>query len=189
MNGALLKNASQQQQKYGIVLDAGSSHTEVTLYKWLGDQKDNTGIVHEVTSCETEHGLDDREEDVNATLEELMPCVRYATSAIDFDKQGSTPVFLGATAGMRILGLKKPAVADLIFNSVQKALLGFKDEEKAFRVEQVRTLTGQEEGLFAWIAANFLKHNFAVSSAPPRQTVGESIILSVKQHPRQLSAS
>lgn len=38
--------------QYGIVFDAGSSHTSMYLYKWNSTKTNNTGEVKEVISCE-----------------------------------------------------------------------------------------------------------------------------------------
>lgn len=175
------------------MLDAGSSHTEVALYKWLGDQVQNTGIVYEVTSCETHNGIDDFEEKIAATLADLMPCVRNVTGSIDFDKQGATPVYLGATAGMRLLKMQKPVVAQHIFSAIESELRSYRDDDKSLSVRQVRVLTGAEEGLFAWIATNFLLNNFPRSteeaSAAPRQTAGELQKTDVAPHARRVIAS
>lgn len=143
----------------------------------MGDQQNNTGIVFEVTHCETNAGIDDNEDNVNATLAELLPCVRNVTRNIDFDQNGHTPIYLGATAGMRLLELKRPAVATLIFEQVKSSLGNYTDEDKVFSVKQVRTLSGQEEGLFAWIAANFLLTNFNDKHGQaPKVTVGEKLV-------------
>lgn len=40
-----------------MVIDAGSSHSRVTLYQWQGDKFNQTGLVHEVTYCETDRGI------------------------------------------------------------------------------------------------------------------------------------
>lgn len=45
--------------QYGIVLDAGSSHTSMFVYKWPADKENDTGIVGQHSSCDVqgEHGL------------------------------------------------------------------------------------------------------------------------------------
>jgi len=37
--------------QYGIVLDAGSSHTSMFIYKWPADKQNGTGIVSEHSKC------------------------------------------------------------------------------------------------------------------------------------------
>lgn len=38
--------------QYGIVLDAGSSHTSVYIYKWPAEKDNNTGRVEQTHSCQ-----------------------------------------------------------------------------------------------------------------------------------------
>lgn len=40
--------------QYGIVLDAGSSHTNVYVYEWPAEKENNTGMVHQIHVCEVE---------------------------------------------------------------------------------------------------------------------------------------
>nr|KAF6455874.1 ectonucleoside triphosphate diphosphohydrolase 1 [Rousettus aegyptiacus] len=37
--------------KYGIVLDAGSSHTTLYIYKWPGEKENDTGVVNQLEEC------------------------------------------------------------------------------------------------------------------------------------------
>lgn len=37
--------------QYGIVLDAGSSHTALYIYKWQADKQNGTGVVTQHTEC------------------------------------------------------------------------------------------------------------------------------------------
>lgn len=37
--------------QYGIVLDAGSSHTAMFVYKWPSDKENETGIVSQHSEC------------------------------------------------------------------------------------------------------------------------------------------
>lgn len=37
--------------QYGIVLDAGSSHTSMYIYKWPADKQNGTGIVTQHNEC------------------------------------------------------------------------------------------------------------------------------------------
>lgn len=40
--------------QYGIVLDAGSSHTAMFIYKWPADKENDTGVVSEHSVCDVE---------------------------------------------------------------------------------------------------------------------------------------
>lgn len=38
--------------QYGIVLDAGSSHTSMYVYQWPAEKANDTGIVKQIDMCE-----------------------------------------------------------------------------------------------------------------------------------------
>lgn len=40
--------------QYGIVLDAGSSHTSLFIYKWPADKQNGTGVVTQHGECHAE---------------------------------------------------------------------------------------------------------------------------------------
>lgn len=40
--------------QYGIVLDAGSSHTSMYVYQWPAEKENDTGIVRQMDMCEVE---------------------------------------------------------------------------------------------------------------------------------------
>lgn len=37
--------------QYGIVLDAGSSHTSIYVYRWPADKQNGTGVVTQHSEC------------------------------------------------------------------------------------------------------------------------------------------
>lgn len=41
----------QPSPQYGIVLDAGSSHTAMYIYKWPADKQNGTGVVTQHSEC------------------------------------------------------------------------------------------------------------------------------------------
>lgn len=40
--------------QYGIVLDAGSSHTNLYVYTWPAEKENDTGVVQQVEVCKVE---------------------------------------------------------------------------------------------------------------------------------------
>lgn len=37
--------------QYGLVFDAGSTHTSLYIYRWPADKENGTGIVSQVEAC------------------------------------------------------------------------------------------------------------------------------------------
>ncbi|RWS08400.1 ectonucleoside triphosphate diphosphohydrolase 2-like protein, partial [Dinothrombium tinctorium] len=146
---------------YGIVIDAGSARSEVSLFKWLGDHTNRTGVVFEVTDCETHEGIDDNEDNVKPTINHLVKCVKTISQFIDLDKKSVTPLYFGATAGMRILQVGKPSLAEFIINSIKKAFAKLKVNGKVISARDIRIIPGKEEGVFSWISVNYLLKNIA----------------------------
>ena len=88
--------------------------------------------------------------------EYLKPLIDFAASVIPTKEHGSTPIYLLATAGMRLLPADQ---RDAVLLSTCAYLQSY-----AFLlpdcVENVRVITGQEEGLYGWIAVNYLMDGF-----------------------------
>ncbi|XP_044292126.1 ectonucleoside triphosphate diphosphohydrolase 1 isoform X3 [Varanus komodoensis] len=76
-------------------------------------------------------------------------------------KHAETPVYLGATAGMRLLRLENGDVAQKVLSAVEATLRLY-----PFRFQGARILSGEEEGAYGWITLNYLLGNFKQSIWP-----------------------
>ncbi|CAG5867224.1 unnamed protein product [Menidia menidia] len=89
---------------YGIVLDAGSSHTALYIYKWPGDKQNGTGVVTQHSHCHVKGGgISSYADQKGKAGQSLQACLDQALKDIPKDRHKMTPVYLGATAGMRLL--------------------------------------------------------------------------------------
>ncbi|GFS81102.1 ectonucleoside triphosphate diphosphohydrolase 1 [Nephila pilipes] len=132
---------------YGVVIDAGSTHTEVFLYFWSGSKDHGTGVVKQKDSCEYEVGIANGIDPGN-----IISCVNNVTSLIP--KGAPLPrLYLGATGGMRLLNLSNPRDANLILMTLKYAL-----STSPVQVKTVDIIQGEDEAMFSWISTNFLKH-------------------------------
>ncbi|XP_006893061.1 PREDICTED: ectonucleoside triphosphate diphosphohydrolase 3 [Elephantulus edwardii] len=142
--------------KYGIVLDAGSSRTTVYMYQWPAEKENNTGVVSQTFRCSVKgSGISsyaNNPEDVPKAFEDCMQKVKEQLPA---HLHASTPIHLGATAGMRLLRLQNETAANGVLASIQNY---FKSQPFDFRGAQI--ISGQEEGVYGWITANYLMGNF-----------------------------
>ncbi|KAJ8263136.1 hypothetical protein COCON_G00155930 [Conger conger] len=142
--------------QYGIVFDAGSTHTALFLYKWPGAKENNTGVVSQVLVCDVEGpGISSYANDPPAAGQSLTVCLDDAKKAIPIGQERNTPVYLGATAGMRLLRLQNATKADQVMEEVAKTI-----KEYPFDFQGARILLGTEEGAFGWITINYILEGF-----------------------------
>nr|XP_055186880.1 ectonucleoside triphosphate diphosphohydrolase 8 isoform X3 [Nyctereutes procyonoides] len=138
--------------KFGVVFDAGSTHTSLFVYRWPADKQNSTGVVSQALACQVKGpGISSYASDPAQAGESLQGCLEEALVIIPQAKHQETPAFLGATAGMRLLSQKNSSQATAIFAAVSQALgrspLDFRGAE---------LLTGQDEGAFGWITINYI---------------------------------
>lgn len=142
--------------KYGIVLDAGSSHTSMFVYKWPADKENDTGIVGQHSSCDVQGGgISSYANDPSKAGQSLVRCLEQALRDVPRDRHASTPLYLGATAGMRLLNLTSPEATARVLEAVTQTLTQY-----PFDFRGARILSGQDEGVFGWVTANYLLENF-----------------------------
>ncbi|KAF5906382.1 ectonucleoside triphosphate diphosphohydrolase 1 isoform X1, partial [Clarias magur] len=150
----------QQKYKYGIVLDAGSSHTSVYIYEWPAEKENNTGMVQQTHACNVKgKGISSYSVSPYKAGRSLKECMDEAKEAIPEYRHIETPVYLGATAGMRLLKMDNDTASKMVLESVEEFLQTY-----PFNYQGARIITGQEEGAFGWITVNYLSDNFRKAS-------------------------
>ncbi|XP_024418026.2 ectonucleoside triphosphate diphosphohydrolase 2 [Desmodus rotundus] len=142
--------------KYGIVLDAGSSHTSMFIYKWPADKENDTGIVGQHSSCDVRGGgISSYADNPSGAGQSLVECLDQALQDVPRERHAGTPLYLGATAGMRLLNLTSPEASAEVLTAVMRTLTQY-----PFDFRGARILSGQDEGVFGWVTANYLLENF-----------------------------
>uniref|UniRef100_A0A1A7Y0E5 Ectonucleoside triphosphate diphosphohydrolase 2 b n=2 Tax=Iconisemion striatum TaxID=60296 RepID=A0A1A7Y0E5_9TELE len=159
---------------YGIVLDAGSSHTDLYIYKWPADKQNGTGVVTQHSECHVKGGgISSYVGQTGAAGRSLEACLDQAVRDIPKERHQNTPVYLGATAGMRILQISDPEQSDQILEEV-----GLKIQSYPFSYQGAAILSGQDEGAYGWVTVNYVLENFIKYGfvghwlSPGRPTVG-----------------
>ncbi|KAF7667142.1 hypothetical protein LDENG_00077010 [Lucifuga dentata] len=141
-----------QKYKYGIVLDAGSSHTALYIYEWPAEKDNNTGRVEQTHVCKVKGpGISSYASNPRKAGESLRTCMQEAVLRVPDSRHQETPLYLGATAGMRLLNMEDSMASDRVFHAVAEALQTF-----PFSYQGARILSGQEEGAFGWVTVNYL---------------------------------
>lgn len=142
--------------KYGIVLDAGSSHTSMFIYKWPADKENDTGIVGQHSSCDVRGGgISSYADNPPGAGQSLVECLEQALRDVPKERHVGTPLYLGATAGMRLLNLTSPEASANVLAAVTRTLMQY-----PFDFRGARILSGQDEGVFGWVTTNYLLENF-----------------------------
>ncbi|XP_035523365.1 ectonucleoside triphosphate diphosphohydrolase 2 [Morone saxatilis] len=159
---------------YGIVLDAGSSHTALYIYKWPADKQNGTGVVTQHKECHVMGGgISSYAGQQGKAGQSLEACLDQAVKDIPKERHQLTPVYLGATAGMRLLHISSPEQSNQILQEVDHKIRSY-----PFSFRGAAILSGQEEGAYGWVTVNYLLENFIKYGfvghwlSPGRPTVG-----------------
>jgi hypothetical protein len=141
---------------YHAVVDAGSSGSRIHLYQ---SSITEGGIeIRDVAQIESDGGLSSYQahteqagrqgmQPLLQSLNDWLLARRIARHAVSVD--------VLATAGMRLLEQNDAPAAQAIYRSVRRAIL-----DNGYRAGELRTISGDEEGLYAWADVNYLHGNF-----------------------------
>ncbi|ORX59973.1 hypothetical protein BCR36DRAFT_316209 [Piromyces finnis] len=199
----VLDNSSSNWDKfrnYGIVVDAGSSGSRVQLYSWRDTNYLQTAFYqHNLTFSQLDGINNDglpliekgvREGDnwqykINRGIstfkdapEEVGPkhiklLMDPLLNIIPAEKISSTPVYIYATAGMRLL-------KDNERNAILSEACLYLKKNYNFLVEdcskQIINISGEEEGLYGWLGLNYLKNGFSMSTTEKKSNNNQNII-------------
>uniref|UniRef100_A0A8D2DS49 Ectonucleoside triphosphate diphosphohydrolase 1 n=1 Tax=Sciurus vulgaris TaxID=55149 RepID=A0A8D2DS49_SCIVU len=146
--------------KYGIVLDAGSSHTSLYIYSWRAEKENDTGIVQQIEECKVAGpGISKYFKKTHYISIKLTKCMDRARKVIPMSKHQETPVYLGAGEDMRLLRMESEQLADRVMAAVIRSLSDY-----PFNFQGATIISGQEEGAYGWITINYLLGNFIQKS-------------------------
>ncbi|XP_067888789.1 ectonucleoside triphosphate diphosphohydrolase 3 [Heterodontus francisci] len=138
--------------KYGIVFDAGASRTIVYVYSWPAEKENNTGVVSERYMCQIEGpAISSYDNEPEQAAHSMKQCLNRTMEIIPVEKHNTTPVYFGATAGMRLLQLENTTAASMILSAIKDYL-----RSSPFDFRGAQIISGREEGVYGWITANYL---------------------------------
>ncbi|KAL1215302.1 putative apyrase 6 [Cardamine amara subsp. amara] len=136
---------------YGVVIDGGSTGTRIHVF---GYRIESGKPVFEFkganyASLKLHPGLSAFADDPNGASVSLTELIEFAKGRIPKGMWMETEVRLMATAGMRLLELP---VQEKILNVARRVL---KSSGFLFRDEWASVISGSDEGVYAWVVANF----------------------------------
>ncbi|KFM27824.1 Apyrase [Auxenochlorella protothecoides] len=142
-------DASTQQAKFSVVIDAGSTGSRVHIFKFLTSAAGAQDLQFDKFE-QLKPGLSSYAADPKAAAASLKPLLALALETIPEALHAQTHVSVGATAGLRMLPGTK---ADEILAEVRALLKTYPFQSAA---SDVSILTGVNEGAFAWLTLNYL---------------------------------
>ena len=143
-------NPEKPLVQYALTIDAGSTGSRIHVYKFHN--------CHAMPSLEYETflsinpGLSAYARDPTAAAASLDPLLEEAKRVVPESLHSCTPVEVKATAGLRLLGqAESDAILDEVRNRLQTNYpFGVASEHS------VEIMDGKDEGVYAWITANYL---------------------------------
>lgn len=156
--------------RWGVVLDAGSSGTRLHIYKWKDPAKARKHAskqeLHSLPKLETEKkwtkkikpGVSTYGDDPTAVgPDHLKGLIDHALDIIPENQIEDTPIFLMATAGMRLL-------PKLQQSALTREICSYLRSNTEFSLPDcdlhIQVIPGETEGLYGWIATNYLLGGF-----------------------------
>lgn len=154
--------------KYAIIIDSGSSGSRAIVYEYISDPKnDPSGLpkIKQILRKKTKPGLSafgkKKEGTYDIWDDHFEELVDKAKKVIPSNMHGSTPIYVQATAGMRLLPTKD---RDRVLKETCEVLA----HKSEFIVEpcneHVEVIDGDTEGLYGWLALNYLTDRLVSSS-------------------------
>lgn len=161
---------AKANSRWGVVLDAGSSGTRLHIYKW--DDPVQTSKNASMTATElhtlpklmtdkswtqiTRPGVSSYATNPAKVGDSLKGLVDNALKIIPKEQIKTTPIYLLATAGMRLLPeTQQTAIKKQICTYLKTT--GFSIPNCNL---QIQVIDGETEGLYGWIATNYLAGAF-----------------------------
>jgi len=167
ISAAPARDAADQNIKYAVIVDAGSSGSRIYVYKYDSSRavpnleqlngKDGRPWAHKA-----EPGISTlagKLGEVEKYIDRLIQPVRSELPESSFPRGtwSDTPFMWFATAGMRLLPAKE---ADDLTQKIREVAKNKNVVPFGFEDRWARTLSGEEEGAFAWISLNYLNGFF-----------------------------
>ena len=157
---------SFEERNYFIVIDAGSSGSRCHIYSyhtsWLLPD------INQINSIKISPGISSLQNQNEIQLY-LRNILDFAHDQVPDNIRSNTPLFLYATAGMRLLS---PSEQMFIIDA---SCMFFQSSSKFYipNCDNFKVISGKEEGIFGWLTLNYLKKALILkSNASQSETFG-----------------
>jgi len=150
---------ADQTYEYGIVMDGGSTHTGLYIYRWPHRVSRNStapnSVPQQVTFTSQKPPISTCCNNYQAMAKYFMPLLSFAKTQLQSQSQywGSYPIYIKATAGMRVLPEQQRVT---IMGWIRAVLSNQTLNPFSFINDQAIIISGEEEGVFGWLSVNLL---------------------------------
>lgn len=170
----LLHDERTSKFHYGVVIDCGSSGSRVYIYYWpphSGSKEELLSIKQMIdvdgnpVRLKIKPGISHYADAPANASNSLRPLLQFAAHHVPLKKHHETPLYILATAGMRLLPeTKRNTIVQNIRSEIPKVSKFY------FTESQIEVITGKQEGVYLWIATNYIlgrfDHSHDVSTTP-----------------------
>ena len=151
---------------YAVVMDAGSSGTRAYLYSW----PDHSGDPHQLLNIspilqdgepmvkKATPGLSSMGPTPDNAFEYLRPLLMFASENVPREKHKETPLYILATAGMRLLEKDQQ---EAVLANIRKGIS--ENFDFYFPDGHLEVITGKQEGIYQWLSINYVLGKFRQS--------------------------
>lgn len=134
---------------YSIVVDAGSSGSRIYLYRYKQSGVNKISDLKLIASKKNHPGLSNFADNYDGIDSYIKPLLVFAKEKLNSEGSETQVDFsLLSTAGMRLLSIDQQ---QQIYQHIKMAV----NKYTKFKIRQIKTITGQWEAIYGWIAANY----------------------------------
>ncbi|KAG0611610.1 hypothetical protein M758_7G152800 [Ceratodon purpureus] len=156
--------SSANRKRYGVVIDAGSSGSRIHIFQYKHGVIPAVDLIGlEQLSLKRTPGLSSFADNPSLAGDSLMEQLEFAKTKVPEKERSRTRVYLMATAGLRRLD---KTIQEAVLDSCRKVL---RASSFQFRDEWASVISGTDEGVYAWVSANYA---LGTLQGDPTQTTG-----------------
>lgn len=158
--------------QFALMIDAGSTGSRIHVYKF-NNCNPTPALEYEVFLM-IRPGLSSYTDDPNAAAGSLDQLLEVAVKTVPKHLQSCSPVEVKATAGLRLLGHD---TSQAILDAVRTRLRTKYPFPVSSRASAVEIMDGRDEGVYAWLTANYLLGTLGSSASSSKSLTNTYAVL------------